>query len=86
MLYECTALSKKRDNLASCFGLSYPDIPDSWRPGPTIRKIWRVQRDGSWDVASEIEVYGLDAAISIGYRVSGGKAHPVSYLCAPDTA
>jgi len=41
---------------------------------PTIRKIRIVQREGSRDVAREIEFYNLDAIISVGYRVNSVQA------------
>ena len=41
---------------------------------PTIRKIRRVQREGSRDVSRSIDVYNLDAVISVGYRVNSRQA------------
>jgi hypothetical protein len=40
----------------------------------TIRKIRIVQREGSRDVAREVEHYNLDAIISVGYRVNSQQA------------
>jgi hypothetical protein len=40
----------------------------------TLRKIWRVQREGNRDVRREIELYSLDAIISVGYRVNSTQA------------
>lgn len=40
----------------------------------TLRKIWRVQREGNRDVRREIEFYNLDAIISVGYRVNSAQA------------
>lgn len=40
----------------------------------TIRKFRRVQREGSRDVAREVEHYNLDAIISVGYRVNSARA------------
>lgn len=40
----------------------------------TLRKIWRVQREGSREVRREIEFYNLDAIISVGYRVNSAQA------------
>lgn len=34
----------------------------------TLRKIWRVQREGNRDVSREIDHYNLDAIISVDYR------------------
>ncbi len=41
---------------------------------PTIRKIRIVQREGTRDVAREIDFYNLDAIISVGYRVNSVQA------------
>src|ERR1043165_3186414 len=43
-------------------------------PEATLRKIWRVQREGPREVRREIEFYNLDAAISVGYRVNSAQA------------
>ena len=40
----------------------------------TIRKIRRVQREGSRDVSRSIDFYNLDAVISVGYRVNSRQA------------
>jgi hypothetical protein len=40
----------------------------------TLRKILRVQREGTRDVRREIEFYNLDAIISVGYRVNSAQA------------
>ena len=37
-------------------------------PEATLRRIWRVQREGNREVRREIEFYNLDAIISVGYR------------------
>jgi len=41
---------------------------------PTLRKVLRVQREGSREVRREIELYNLDAIISVGYRVNSAQA------------
>ncbi|HVR37711.1 MAG TPA: virulence RhuM family protein, partial [Thermoanaerobaculia bacterium] len=38
-------------------------------PGPTIRKFRIVRREGTRDVAREVEHYNLDAILAVGYRV-----------------
>lgn len=43
-------------------------------PSSTIRKIRRVQKEGSRDVARDIDFYNLDAIISVGYRVNSVQA------------
>ena len=40
----------------------------------TLRKILRVQSEGSRDVRREIVLYSLDAIISVGYRVNSAQA------------
>jgi len=40
----------------------------------TLRKILRVQSEGSRDVRREIVLYNLDAIISVGYRVNSAQA------------
>jgi len=44
------------------------------QPEATIRKILRVQTEGSRQVRREIEFYNLDAIISVGYRVNSAQA------------
>lgn len=41
---------------------------------PTIRKIRIVQKEGSRDVARDVDFYNLDAIIAIGYRVNSYQA------------
>lgn len=41
---------------------------------PTIRKIRIVQKEGSRDVARDVDFYNLDAIIAIGYRVNSFQA------------
>jgi len=43
-------------------------------PEATLRRIWRVQREGNREVRREIEFYNLDAIISVGYRVNSTQA------------
>lgn len=40
----------------------------------TVRRIRRVQREGTRDVRREIEFYNLDAIIAVGYRVNSARA------------
>ena len=40
----------------------------------TIRKIRIVQKEGSRDVAREVETYNLDAIIAVGYRINSLQA------------
>jgi hypothetical protein len=50
----------------------------------TLRKIWRVQREGNREVKREIEFYNLDAIISVGYRVNSTQATQFR-ICATQT-
>lgn len=43
-------------------------------PEATLRRIWRVQREGNREVRREIEFYNLDVVISVGYRVNSAQA------------
>ena len=43
-------------------------------PDSTVSKIETVQTEGERQVTREIEVYNLDAAIAVGYRVNSVKA------------
>jgi hypothetical protein len=42
-------------------------------PGPTIRKFRIVRREGTREVAREIEHYNLDAILAVGYRVRSDR-------------
>jgi len=74
-------LSQKR--LGELFGVSTPTIHHHIKeiyesgelgPGGTLRKFRRVQREGSREVAREVEHYNLDVIISVGYRVNSAQA------------
>lgn len=41
---------------------------------PTIRKIRIVQKEGSRDVARDVDFFNLDAIIAVGYRVNSYQA------------
>ncbi|MBM4356175.1 MAG: virulence RhuM family protein, partial [Deltaproteobacteria bacterium] len=43
-------------------------------PEATLRRIWRVQTEGTREVRREIEFYNLDVIISVGYRVNSAQA------------
>jgi hypothetical protein len=74
-------LTQKR--MAELFGVEIPTVnyhlkeifgSGELQPESTIRKIRIVQREGTRDVAREIEFYNLDAIISVGYRVNSVQA------------
>ncbi len=69
--------------MAELFGITIPSISRHLKniyesqelsPGSTVSKIETVQMEGERQVTREIEVYNLDAAIAVGYRVNSMKA------------
>lgn len=83
VLYEGETFWLDQTRIAELFGvdirtISYHlrEIYDSGelqRAG-TLQKIWTVQTEGQRQVRREIEVYNLDAIISVGYRVNSAQA------------
>ncbi len=83
VLYESETFWLDQRKIAALFGadvrtISYhlKSIYDSGelQRARTLRKIRRVQTEGSRKVRREIEFYNLDAIISVGYRVSSAQA------------
>ena len=83
VLYESETFWLNQRRMAELFGvdlrtISYhlKEIYESGELSPeaTLRKNWRVQREGNRDVRREIEFYSLDAIISVGYRVNSVQA------------
>jgi hypothetical protein len=83
VLYESETFWLNQKKIAELFGvdlrtISYHlnEIYDSGELSreATLRKIWRVQKEGSREVRREIEFYNLDAIISVGYRVNSAQA------------
>jgi hypothetical protein len=70
-------------SMAELFGVNIPAISKHLKniyeskelsPEATISKMETVQIEGQRQVAREVEVYNLDAAIAVGYRVNSIKA------------
>ena len=83
VLYESETFWLNQKRIAELFGveihtISYhlKEIYESRELSPeaTLRKIRRVQIEGSRKVTREIEFYNLDAIISVGYRVNSAQA------------
>lgn len=83
VLYESETFWLNQKKIAELFGvdvrtISYhlKEIYESGelQPERTLRKIWRVQTEGTRKVQREIEFYNLDAIISVGYRVNSTQA------------
>jgi hypothetical protein len=83
VLYESETFWLDQGRIAELFGVEVPTISyhlkEIYASGelasePTLRKILRVQREGSRDVRREISFYNLDAIISVGYRVNSAQA------------
>jgi hypothetical protein len=83
VFYESETFWLNQKRIAELFGveihtISYhlKEIYDSGelKPEATLRKIRRVQIEGSREVRREIEFYNLDAIISVGYRVNSVQA------------
>lgn len=83
VLYESESFWLDQRRMAELFGVDVRTVSYHLKevyasgeltPEATLQKIWRVQREGSRDVRREIEVYNLDAIISVGYRVNSAQA------------
>lgn len=83
VLYESETFWLDQKRIAELFGVELPTISyhlkEIYGSGEltreaTLRKILRVQKEGSRDVRREIEFYNLDAIISVGYRVNSAQA------------
>lgn len=78
---ETMWLSQKR--IAELFAVDVRTVSEHLRniyasgeltKGSTIRKSQTVQREGSREVARKLDLYNLDAVISVGYRVNSRQA------------
>ena len=83
VLSESESFWLNQKKIAELFGVEDPtisyhlkEIYDSGELSreATLSRIQRVQREGSRDVAREIEFYNMDAIISVGYRVNSAQA------------
>lgn len=83
VLYEAETFWLNQKKIAELFGVEIPTINYHLKeiyesgellPDRTVRKIRRVQTEGSREVRREIEFYNLDAIISVGYRVNSTQA------------
>ncbi len=83
VLYESETFWLNQKKIAELFGVEIPTInyhlKEIYASGElqresTIRRILRVQTEGSREVRREIEFYNLDAIISVGYRVNSTQA------------
>lgn len=83
VLYEGETFWLDQKRIAELFGVGLPTISyhlkEIYAAGElareaTLRRILRVQREGSRDIRREIEFYNLDAIISVGYRVNSTQA------------
>lgn len=83
VLYESETFWLSQRKIAELFGVDFRTVSyhlkEIYESGElqrerTLRKIWRVQTEGSREVRREIEFYNLDAIISVGYRVNSAQA------------
>lgn len=83
VLYESETFWLNQSKIAELFGVDVRTVSyhltEIYKSGElpsvrTLRKIWRVQTEGSRQVRREIEFYNLDAIISVGYRVNSRQA------------
>jgi hypothetical protein len=83
VLYESETFWLDQRRMAELFGVEIPTISyhlkEVYSSGElareaTLRKILRVQLEGNREVRREIEIYSLDAIISVGYRVNSTQA------------
>lgn len=64
-LYESDTFWLDQSRIPSCL-VRTPEV--------TLRRIWRVQREGNREVRREIEFYDLNAIISVGCRINSAQA------------
>ncbi len=83
VLYQSETFWLNQKKIAELFGVDLRTISEHLQniyaageltEQATLRKIRRVQKEGSRDVRREIEFYNLDAIISVGYRVNSTQA------------
>ncbi len=83
VLHESETFWLDQKKIAELFGVEIPTISyhlkEIYDAGElcrkaTLRRIQRVQKEGSREVRREIEFYNLDAIISVGYRVNSAQA------------
>lgn len=83
VLYESETFWLDQRRMAELFGVDVRTVSYHLKevyasgelsPEATLRRIWRVQREGAREVRREIEFYNLDAIISVGYRVNSTQA------------
>lgn len=83
VLYETETFWLDQRRIAELFGVDVRTVSYHLKevyasgelvPAATLRKNWRVQREGNREVRREIEFYNLDAIISVGYRVNSAQA------------
>jgi len=83
VLYESETFWLDQRRMAELFGVDVRTVSYHLKevyasgelsPEATLRRIWRVQREGNREVRREIEFYNLDAIISVGYRVNSTQA------------
>ena len=83
VLYESETFWLNQKKIADLFGVDLRTVSYHLREiyasgelsqESTLRKIWRVQKEGNREVSREIEFYNLDAIISVGYRVNSTQA------------
>jgi hypothetical protein len=93
VLYESETFWLNQKRIAELFGVDLRTVSyhlgEIYASGElsqaaTLRKIWRVQREGNREVKREIEFYNLDAIISVGYRVNSTQATQFR-ICATQT-
>ena len=83
VLYESETFWLDQRRIAELFAVEVPTISyhlkEIYATGElvreaTLRKVLRVQLEGNREVRREIELYSLDAIISVGYRVNSAQA------------
>lgn len=83
LLYEGETFWLEQRRMAELFGVEIPTVSYHLKAiyeageldrDATLRRILRVQREGNRDVRREIELYHLDAIISVGYRIGSPQA------------
>jgi len=77
LLYEGETFWLDQRRMAELFAMEIPTVSYRLKAiyetgeldrDATLRRILRVQREGNHEVRREIELYHLDAIISVGYR------------------
>lgn len=90
VLYQDETLWLTQKAMATLFDVSVPAVnqhlkniydQDELQPDATIKKDLIVQQEGNRQVSRHVDIYNLDAVISVGYRVNSTRATQFRQWC-----